>query len=85
MCAGCAITAASAATGLRTWLQARGYTWLTPARLRRITLAAMVAAGVVSTVGFSGSTPPAKAAQHQVSSTPPAHAAKHHLAVRATR
>jgi hypothetical protein len=45
----------------------------------------MVAAGVVSTVGFSGSTPPAKAAQHQVSSTPPAHAAKHHLAVRATR
>jgi len=64
MCAGCALTAASAATGFRTWLQARGYTWLTPVRMRRLTLAAMVAAGLVSTVGFSGSTPPARAAQH---------------------
>ena len=57
MCAGCAITAASAATGLRTWLQTHHFSWLTPKRLRRLTLAAMCAAGIVSTVGFSGSTP----------------------------
>jgi len=44
MCAGCAMTAASAATGFRTWLQSHSYGWLTPRRMR-------------SLVGFSGSTP----------------------------
>lgn len=51
------MTAASAATGFRTWLQSHNYGWLTPRRMRSLTLAAMCAAGVVSTVGFSGSTP----------------------------
>jgi hypothetical protein len=63
MCVGCAITAASAATGFRTWLQNHHFGWLTPRRMRSLTIAAMCAAALVSTVGFSGSTPaPAHAA-----------------------
>jgi hypothetical protein len=58
MCIGCAITAASAATGFRTWLQNHHFGWLTPRRMRSLTIAAMCAAGLVSTIGFSGSTPP---------------------------
>ena len=50
------MTAASAATGFRTWLQNHHFPWLTPRRMRALTIAAMCAAGVVSTVGFSGST-----------------------------
>jgi hypothetical protein len=70
MCAGCAMTAASAATGFRTWLQSHNYKWLTPRRMRSLTLAAMCAAGLVSTVGFSGSTPASAGARP----------ATHHLA-----
>jgi hypothetical protein len=58
MCVGCAIAAASAATGFRSWLQNHHFGWLTPRRMRALTLAAMCAAGLVSTVGLSGSTPP---------------------------
>jgi hypothetical protein len=61
------MAAASAATGFRTWLQTHHFGWLTPKRMRALTLAAMCAAGLVSTVGISGSTPP------------PAHAATHHV------
>ncbi|HEY1832996.1 MAG TPA: hypothetical protein VGG08_01060 [Solirubrobacteraceae bacterium] len=57
MCAGCAITAASAASGFRTWMQTHNFSWLTPRRMRNLTVAAMCAAGVVSTIGFSGATP----------------------------
>jgi hypothetical protein len=70
MCVGCAMTAASAATGFRAWLQNSGLPWLTPRRLRAITLAAMCAAGLVSTVGISGS------------GAAPAHAAVAHHATR---
>jgi hypothetical protein len=48
--------AASAATGFRTWLQTHHFGWLTPRRMRALTIGAMCAAGLVSTVGFSGST-----------------------------
>jgi hypothetical protein len=51
------MAAASAATGFRSWLQTHNFTWLTPRRLRQLTIAAMCAAGLVSTIGFSGSTP----------------------------
>jgi hypothetical protein len=57
MCAGCAISAAAGATGFRSWLQSSGFGWLTPRRLRALTIAAMSAAALVSTIGLSGSTP----------------------------
>ncbi len=40
MCANCmmgAMTAAAGATGLRAWLAAKGFAWLTPKRLRAVT------------------------------------------------
>jgi hypothetical protein len=40
--------------------------WLTPRRMRALTLATMCAAGLVSTVGIRGSTPPAS---HQAALT----------------
>jgi hypothetical protein len=48
--------AASAATGFRSWLQTHPFGWLNPRRLRALTIGAMCAAGLVSTIGFSGST-----------------------------
>jgi hypothetical protein len=63
MCAGCVMTAAAGATGIRSWLAARGFTWMTPARLKRATVALLVAAFGISSVGISGSSPaPARAA-----------------------
>ena len=58
------MAAASAASGLRTWLQTHNLGWLTPKRLRAITIGAMCAAGLVSTVGVSGSTPPVRTLRH---------------------
>jgi hypothetical protein len=71
------MAAASAATGFRTWLQNHRFGWLTPKRMRALTIAAMCAAGLASTVGISGSTP-------AVAHTPAAahHASAHHLATR---
>lgn len=67
------MAAASAASGLRTWLQTHNLGWLTPKRLRAITIGVMCAAGLVSTVGVSGSTPPsahgAAPAQHMSAGT----------------
>jgi hypothetical protein len=67
------MAAASAASGLRTWLQTHNLGWLTPKRLRAVTIGAMCAAGLVSTIGVSGSTPPsthiAAPAQHAIHAT----------------
>lgn len=63
MCVACAMTAAAGASGVRTWLQTRGFTWLTPARLKVATIGLVVAAFGVSTVGISGSTAPPAHAQ----------------------
>jgi hypothetical protein len=63
------MAAASAATGFRSWLQNHHFGWLTPRRMRALTLAAMCAAGLVSTVGLSGSSTSsvsAKPARHHV-------------------
>ncbi len=73
MCAGCAMTAASAATGFRTWLQSSNFRWLTPRRLRALTIAAMCAAGLVSTIGFSGSTTAAAHTAAPAAAHAPAH------------
>jgi hypothetical protein len=56
VCVGCAMAAATGVTGARTWLQTHNISWLTPVRLRRITIALMVAGCCVATFGISGST-----------------------------
>jgi hypothetical protein len=61
------MAAATGATGVRAWLQARHLTWLTPRRLRAATIALFVAAFGISSVGISGSSAPAR------SVTAPAH------------
>jgi hypothetical protein len=69
------MAAASAATGFRTWLQNHHFGWLTPRRMRSLTLAAMCAAGLVSTLGVSGSTPPSAPHASRLATTT-AHAAR---------
>jgi hypothetical protein len=56
MCAGCAIAAAGAASGVRSWLQCHHLSWLTPRRLKAATAVLFAAATLVSSVGLSGST-----------------------------
>jgi hypothetical protein len=55
MCAACGIAAMAGATGVRAWLQAHHLTWLTPARMKTVTVLLFVAAVLVSSVGISGS------------------------------
>ena len=69
MCAACAMAAAAGATGARTWLQTRGWTWLTPARLKRATIVVFIAAAIVSSVGLSGSTQPTPSHPASVAAT----------------
>jgi hypothetical protein len=71
------MVAASAATGFRSWLQSHYFGWLTPRRLRALTIAAMCTAGLVSTVGISGSTPASATAK-----APADQATAHHAATR---
>jgi hypothetical protein len=58
MCAQCMATAAAATgvlSGVRAWLAAHPFAWLTPVRLRRITFALVVCVLAVSaTVSGSG-------------------------------
>jgi len=56
MCAGCVMAATAGASGVRSWLQAQHLTWLTPRRMRAVTIGLLVAAFAVSSVGISGST-----------------------------
>jgi hypothetical protein len=58
MCMQCmmaAMTAGATVTGTRSWLATRRWAWLTPERLRRITIALVVAALVASATILSGS------------------------------
>jgi len=55
MCAGCVMAAAAGASGARSWLAARHLTWLTPARMKRATLALFVVAFGFSSVTLGGS------------------------------
>jgi hypothetical protein len=74
MCVGCAMCAASAATGFRTWLQTHHFGWLTPRRMRTLTIGAMCAAGLVSTIGFSGSSVATQAHAGRSAAAPALHA-----------
>jgi hypothetical protein len=65
--------AASAASGFRSWLQNHHFGWLTPRRMRALTIGAMCAAGLVSTIGLSGST---AAPAHASQAAPPGHHAR---------
>jgi hypothetical protein len=49
------MAAAAGATGARSWLQAQHLSWLTPRRMKGVTVGLCVAALGVSTVGLSGS------------------------------
>jgi hypothetical protein len=55
--------AASAATGARSWLAARGFQWMTPRRLKVATLVLIAAAFIGGSMRFSGSTPPTNHSQ----------------------
>jgi len=65
------MTAIAAATGTRSWLAAHGFSWLTPRRLRAVTITLAVIALLVSSVRLSGSSQPVA---HQAAA-PPASAA----------
>ena len=57
MCAQCMVTGVAAvggASGLRAWLGAKGFAWLTPTRQKALTIALVVAAVLVSAT-LSGS------------------------------
>jgi hypothetical protein len=54
-CIGAAMTAGAVATGTRTWLVSRAWSWLTPRRKRAMT-AGLIAAGVIA-AGVVGPTP----------------------------
>ena len=58
MCMQCmmgAMTAGAAASSTRGWLATRQWAWLTPERLRAVTVALLVAALVASATVLSGS------------------------------
>jgi hypothetical protein len=58
MCVQCmmgAMTAGAAASGTRSWLATRRWAWLTPERMRAVTVALLVAALVASATVLSGS------------------------------
>jgi hypothetical protein len=66
MCMQCmagAMTAASGATGARSYLATRGWSWVTPKRLRRITMVLLVTALVASAFLVGGSAPAVRAGE----------------------
>ena len=57
MCVQCmytAMTSTAAATGLRSWLGTRRFSWLTPQRLHRITVGLVAVALLASATLISG-------------------------------
>jgi hypothetical protein len=58
MCMQCmmtAMTSTAAASGVRSWLHTRRYEWLTPERMRRVTIGLVAAALIASATLISGS------------------------------
>ena len=56
-CMATAITSGAAITGARSWLASRGFTWLTPRRLKRVTIGLIAAALLASSLVVTGSSP----------------------------
>ena len=57
MCAQCmmgATAAVAASTGMRAWLANRGFSWLTPRRMRLATISLIVVGLIGASVGLSG-------------------------------
>jgi hypothetical protein len=54
------MAATAGASGVRAWLQTQHLTWLTPKRMKAVTITLVVAAFAISSVGISSSTPPPK-------------------------
>ncbi|MFL5827439.1 MAG: hypothetical protein ACJ76V_13015 [Thermoleophilaceae bacterium] len=52
------MAAAAGASGARAWLQNHGMAWLTPRRLRAITIALVAVAFIVPSFALSGSSKP---------------------------
>jgi hypothetical protein len=64
MCMQCmmgAMTAGASASGLRAWLGRRSFTWLTPKRLRFVTVVLLLAALTASSLLLGGSSTPSHA------------------------
>lgn len=64
------MAATAGASGARAWLQTRHLTWLTPKRMKAVTIGLVVVAFAISSVGISSSTPPPKPAQQATASPP---------------
>ena len=54
-CMATAMTSMAGANGIRAWLGRRAFAWLTPARLRRVTVVLFGAALLASALLMSGS------------------------------
>jgi hypothetical protein len=52
MCAACIVAATAGVSGVRAWLQTRRLAWLTPRRMRALTVALLLVAIAVSSVAF---------------------------------
>jgi hypothetical protein len=65
------MAATAGASGVRAWLQAQHRTWLTPRVMKAITVALLLGAVAISSVGLQGSTPAPKAPAHQAAPSPP--------------
>jgi hypothetical protein len=49
-----ATAAAAGATGMRAWLAAKGFRWMTPGRMRLATIALIVVGLIAASVGLGG-------------------------------
>jgi len=66
------MAAMAGASGARSWLQNQHLTWLTPRRMRAATVTLFVAALLVSSIGLSGSSRPARSVPGARSTAAPA-------------
>ncbi|MCW2990415.1 MAG: hypothetical protein JWM73_1009 [Solirubrobacterales bacterium] len=64
-CMAAAMTAGATATGTRSYIAAKQFAWVTPTRLKRITLALIAVALLSSSLIISGSGSPAGSATPQ--------------------